>query len=108
MKTFQTRAKYLREIAKTTETYPLNDYMNHPSNRVRRAATRRIAHLERKQLDVQQISLPPVVPARLEFEHLVERFTREGKPNPEKSARASLARKAQLAKKVAPSFDGGF
>ena len=91
---FPTRAKYLREIAKATEAYQIADYMNHPSKRVQRAVTRRIAHLERIQT---KVNLPP----KSELEVLIERFTREGKPNPEKSARASLARKAQLKAKVA-------
>lgn len=90
--TFPTRAKYLREIAKATEAYQIADYMNHPSKRVQRAVSRLIAHLERVQTKV---------PEKTELEVLIERFTREGKPNPEKSARASLARKAQLKAKVA-------
>ena len=115
MKTFQTRAKYLREIASFNDTTQLAIYVNkfttmdHPSNRFLRAVTRRLAHIERKQMNFQHSPQTIALSNQIdEFEKLVERFTREGKPNPEKSARASLARKAQLAKKVAPSFDGGF
>lgn len=123
MNTFPTRAKYLREIARATSAHQVNDFMNHPSGRVRRAVTRRIAHLERAAAkpflpvafhrDGSTSPLERFVhdnskPVDLEFQKLVARFTAEGKPNPEKSARASLARKAQLNKKIEPAFDGGF
>ena len=34
------------------------------------------------------------------FAALVARFEKEGKPNPERSARASIARRAQMAQKA--------
>lgn len=65
----------------------------HPSNRVKRSAFVRALTLAQGH----SLAMPVIV---TDFDRLVERFRLEGKPNPEKSARASMAAKAQARKRA--------
>lgn len=112
------RADVLKHIAKLDDVAACNEIAGDAgrSNRVKRAAARRVAHLslmsERESAMVVDVSTTNVdvnvstIEASDDFAKLVEKFRAEGKPNPEKSARASLASKAGAAKrKVVPSPD---
>ncbi len=68
---------------------------NHPNSHVKKAAFA-------KALKLGTVVATPVTKLpQSEFERLVERFRTEGKANPERSARASMAARAQAAQKRA-------
>lgn len=111
-----TRAEVSREIQTIENVDELARYLVHPSRRVKRSAFARALWLgteaERdyrnqfalteasveQTAEIQALAIPV---EKSELETLIERFTAEGKKDPLKSARASLARKAQIAKKNA-------
>lgn len=110
------RADVLKHIANLNDVAACNDIACDAgrSNRVKRAAARRVAHLsllsERASIvvDVSTANVDVTVSTTVEsddFSKLVEKFKAEGKPNPEKSARASLASKAGAAKRKVVSPD---
>lgn len=112
------RADVLKHIASLNDVAACNEIAGDAgrSNRVKRAAARRIAHIvtmsERASIvvDVSTANADvnvSVVAESDDFKNLVEKFRAEGKPNPEKSARASLASKAGAAKRKTASPDAG-
>lgn len=90
----KTRREASLDIQRAMTVEECREYFEkHGSKRVKRNAFARALFLSAAHIQV-------IAPMLSSFEMLVERFKLEGKPNPEASARASLANRARSKKVV--------
>ena len=87
-----TRAQATRRVAQASSIDECKRWSEHPNKHIRRYAFARALKLG---------TLITMAPTLTEFEILVTKFTQMGKVDPIKSARASLAAKAQVAQRKA-------
>ena len=95
-----TRAQAVRLIAACASKDDCAKWSEHPNRHVREYAFARALKLETlrtKPSIIQDVSSP----SESEFDSLVERFTREGKKDPRRSAFASMAARKQAEKRRA-------
>lgn len=104
-----TRTEKFRFIRGLTDVDEVEALIAKPENagRVQRQLERQLKHLSggfsaRVEENIE-VSGGEIVSDDAAFKALVERFREEGKPNPEKSARASMAAKSGNAKRKAPT-----
>ncbi len=97
------RAQALTALAVCGTVNECTKWLEHGNKHVRKAAASRISRLENppkvegKKSIIQDVSSP----GDDNFASLVEKFRQAGKPDPVKSARASVAATAQAAKRLA-------
>lgn len=113
--THLTRTEKFQFIRGITDVAEVEALIAKPENagRVKRQAERQLKHLTggfpkvEKVFEVEasggEMIVEASTPEDAAFRALVERFRQEGKANPEKSARASIAAKAGNAKRKAPA-----
>jgi hypothetical protein len=100
-----TRAQAQARIALLSDSDEIAAFAKHPNKHIVSYASYKLKRLRERPAvtEAPADSAAEVMTASNDsvFDELVRRFTEEGKPDPKKSARASIAAKAQAAKRKA-------